>query len=67
MDDPNWIDPAGAVPVIIILWVILLLITLVSLRRRKIRRDRELRYMQDYARRDAYIAARLYEEEEETP
>lgn len=64
-NDNTWIDAAGAVPVIIILWVVLMLIVLVALRRGKIRRDRHKRIMQDFDRRDAYISTRLYEETEE--
>lgn len=71
IDDPTWIDPQGAIPVIIILWVIVIMMILVSSRRAKIRRGRQARIQADQRRhaayRESYIQAELDKEEEEIP
>lgn len=59
----DYIDPAFAWPLIVILWVLLIVITLVSLRRAKIKRDKQRRREEYLRRRETYIAVKNNEDE----
>jgi hypothetical protein len=55
VNDPDYIDPAFAIPATIILWLLFGIIVLVQLRRSKIKRDAVRRVKRDLKRRETFI------------
>lgn len=57
------IDPAVGIPLTVFLWTLLLVITLVSLRRAKVLRDKKRRIRSRASRRESFIYLANHAEE----